>query len=93
MLIASITRHIATIALIAQLFHMRVQMKANKPLLQVSTLVRYKCPETGTPTVGHVTDAFSDDDGYMMLEVITLDPFDRGWFDQHELEVLDESSK
>lgn len=68
-------------------------MNSNKPLLSVSTLVRYNCPETGTDTIGHITDAMADDDGFWMFEVITLDPFDRGWFSAHMLEVLNDSSK
>jgi hypothetical protein len=68
-------------------------MNSNKPLLSVNTLVRYNCPETGVSTTGHVTDSITDNNGYWMFEVITLDPFDRGWFSPHTLEVLDESSK
>lgn len=70
-------------------------MNSNKPLLSVSTLVRYNCPETGTSTIGHVTDSIVDNDGYWMFEVIALDldPVVRGWFNPYTLEVLDESSK
>jgi hypothetical protein len=43
-------------------------------------------------TIGHITDMLQDNDGYWMFEVIALEPYDRGWYSAHALEVLNESS-
>ena len=59
--------------------------------LKIGTLVRYKCMLTDIEVIGHVTDMIEDNCGYWMFEIISLSPFDRGWYPLHVLEVLNES--
>jgi hypothetical protein len=64
---------------------------AKEASLTIGTMVMY-LTLGDCATIGHITDMLQDNDGYWMFEVIALEPYDRGWYSAHALEVLNESS-
>lgn len=65
---------------------------AKEASLTIGTMVTYRCPSQRGTAMGHVTDMLQDNDRYWMFEVIALEPYDRGWYSAHALEVLNESN-
>ena len=60
-------------------------------LPQIGALVKYDNPEEGfaVERLGFVTDIMEFEDGsFPMYEVICTDPYDRGWFADIALEVV-----
>lgn len=54
-------------------------------------LVKYKCLNTGEDILGFVTDVMEEDTGWFVYEVVCTDPYDRGWYSDLQLEVINES--
>ena len=65
-----------------------------KTLPKIGDLVKYDNPEEGfaVERLGFVTDIMTFDDGsFPMYEVVCTDPYDRGWFADTTLEIINES--
>ena len=65
-----------------------------KKLPKIGDLVKYDNPENGfaIERVGLVTDIMEFEDGsFPMYEVVCTDPYDRGWFADLALEVINEA--
>ena len=62
-------------------------------MFKVGDLVRYESSEEkGVYRLGHVTDVMPEvNEGWDMYEVICSDPYERGWFMDVELKVINES--
>lgn len=60
--------------------------------MKIGDLVRYTCPLTGEKLLGFVNDVMDHDSwGFPAFEVICTDPYDRGWFQDVQLEVINEN--
>ena len=67
-----------------------------KKLPKIGDLVKYDNPEESgfaVERIGFVTDVMEFDDGFPMYEVTCTDPYDRGWFSDLSLEVINESRR
>jgi len=64
---------------------------SKRAMLKVGDLVRYDCPESSQPKLGFITDVMGFDAGWPMYEVVCTEPYDRGWFSDTSLEVVNES--
>ena len=58
--------------------------------MTIGDLVKYECPEEGEGIyrLGYITDVMAEDSGWDMYEVICTDPFDRGWYSDLALELV-----
>jgi hypothetical protein len=60
--------------------------------MKIGDLVRYTCPLTGEKLLGFINDVMSDPIVmFPVYEVICTEPYDRGWFEDVQLEVVNES--
>lgn len=68
-----------------------------KKLPKIGDLVKYDNPEESgfaIERIGFVTDIMEFEDGsFPMYEVVCTDPYDRGWFSDTALEVINESRR
>ena len=54
-------------------------------------LVEYICPSERIAKMGVVTDILEDHNGWFVYEVVCTDPYDRYWFSDLELRLINES--
>lgn len=64
--------------------------------MKIGDLVKYDNPEEGfaVERIGFITDIMEFNDGsYPMYEVICTDPYDRGWFSDTALTLVNKGEK
>ena len=62
--------------------------------MKVGDLVKYENPEEGfaVERVGFITDVMEFEYGsFPMYEVVCTDPYDRGWFSDTALQIVNEA--